>query len=439
MRTVGLLSLGCAKNRVDAEHLLGSLVAGGFELVEDLADAQIVIVNTCGFIREAVEESIEEILDAARWKREGACETLVVAGCLPKRYPDMGSELSEVDHFFTPEDIPRIVEALGGLPIGDRGMLNGEPGSRGAALPRVTTQSPHSVYLKIAEGCSNRCTYCTIPSIRGGFRSLPEGLLLSEASDLAARGAVELNLVAQDVTSYGADQGDPAALARLLRGLSRVDGLAWIRLLYAYPRPMPPGLVELLTEGGRVIPYLDVPIQHIHPRILRAMGRRTTAEEVEKVLLGLQEQVPGLVLRTTAIVGFPGETDEEFQTLVDFVRRIRFQHLGAFAYSPEEGTPAERLRPRVPRKVVRERLDHLLEVQAGVSAERNREFLGRELDVLVDGVDEEGEVVGRTYGQAPEVDGQTRLVNHAGDVEIGSFVRARIVEAAEYDLFGEIS
>ncbi|MDW7712149.1 MAG: 30S ribosomal protein S12 methylthiotransferase RimO, partial [Deferrisomatales bacterium] len=418
-RSVGLVSLGCAKNRVDAEHLLGGLLARGFTLVEDPAGAEVVVVNTCGFLREAVEESIEEILEAARLKETGACRVLVVAGCLPKRYPELARELPEVDHFFTPDDLPRIPGLLGGAPA---------PQGEEEAPPRVLTQLPHSAYLKVAEGCSNRCTYCTIPSIRGDFRSLSQAPLVAEARVLAEQGVVELNLVAQDVTSYGRDRGDPSALAGLLDALEGVEGLRWLRLLYGYPGPLPSGIEDRLRAGGKLVPYLDLPIQHIHPRVLRAMGRRTTAAEVEEALLGLLERVPGLVLRTTAIVGFPGETDAEFQALTDFVGRVRFHHLGAFAYSPEEGTPAERLRPRVPKRVVRERLDRLLELQAEVSAARNRELLDRELEVLVEGVDEEGRVVGRTYGQAPEVDGIT-LLRGCGDdvVEIGSFVRARVV------------
>lgn len=429
MRTVGLVSLGCAKNRVDAEHLLGGLAAAGFTLVDELNAAEVVVVNTCGFLREAVEESIGEILQAARLKEEGACRVLVVAGCLPKRYPDLPREFPEVDHFFTPEDLARIPEALGAA----------APAPEGLAPRRVLTQSPHSTYLKIAEGCSNRCTYCTIPAIRGDFRSLPADVLLAEARGLVQQGSVELNLVAQDVTSYGLDRDDPGALARLLEELGGVPGLRWLRLLYAYPRPFPPGVVELLGAGGPLVPYLDVPIQHIHPRILKAMGRKGTPDEVRRVLQNLQERVPGLVLRTTAIVGFPGESDAEFQALLDFVQELRFHHLGAFAYSAEEGTPAEKLRPRVPKRVVRERLEHLLAVQAEVSEGRNREFLGRELEVLVEGLDEEGDVVGRTFGQAPEVDGVTRLLgNRADPVLVGSFVRARVTGASVYDLEAEV-
>ncbi len=431
MRTLGLISLGCAKNRVDAEHLLGGLAARGFQLVEDPARAEVVIVNTCGFLREAVEESIDEILEAARLKETGECRVLVVAGCLPARYEDLAAELPEVDHFFTPEDLPRIPDLLAG----------DEPaaGISAAGMPRILTQLPHSAYLKIAEGCSNRCTYCTIPSIRGDFRSLPVVALAAEARALAEQGVVELNLVAQDVTSYGRDRGEPEALARLIDQLSEIPEVHWIRLLYGYPGPLPPGLLERLTAGGKLVPYLDLPIQHIHPRILRAMGRWTSAAEVEEALLALQEQVPGFVLRTTAIVGFPGETEAEFQSLVDFVERIRFHHLGAFLYSPEEGTPAERLRPRVAARIAQARLDRLLEVQAEVSAQRNREFLGRTLDVLVEGVDEAGEVVGRFYGQAPEVDGHTVLRGYAEEaVEIGSFVQARVDTAWEYDLGAQV-
>lgn len=433
MKKLGLVSLGCAKNRVDAEHLLAGLAARGFEIVEDLAEAEVVVVNTCGFVRDAVEESVDEILQAALLKTEGACRVLAVAGCLPQRYAAMAGDLPEVDHFFTPADLDRIPDALA-----RSAGLEGKSPSAGCGPRRLLTQPPHSAFLKVAEGCSNRCAYCTIPSIRGPFRSFGEAELLAEARELAAMGVVELNLVAQDVTAYGADRGDPSALERLLRGLASLGGVAWLRLLYAYPAPLPPGVVDMLAEGGKLLPYLDVPIQHSHPRILRDMGRRRSAAEVEDLLLGLQARVPSLVLRTTAIVGFPGETDEEFEALLDFVRRVRVHHLGAFLYSPEEGTPAAQLRPRVPRRVARQRLDRLLEVQAEVSADRNREFLGRTLEVLVDGLDEEGQVLGRTYGQAPEVDGFTRLRGYEGEVELGAFVRARVVEADTYDLAAEV-
>ncbi|GAB4263280.1 MAG: 30S ribosomal protein S12 methylthiotransferase RimO [Deferrisomatales bacterium] len=426
MRTVGLISLGCAKNRVDAEHLLGGLAAAGFRIVEDPSRAEVVVVNTCGFIREAVEESIEEILQAARLKERGACRVLAVAGCLPKRYGELARELPEVDFFFTPEDLPRIPELLGGRP------------APAYAPNRILTQLPHSAYLKIAEGCSNRCTFCTIPSIRGPFRSFGPEALLAEARELASRGTVELNLVAQDVLSYGGDRGRPRALVELIDALEGIDGLRWLRLLYAYPRPLPPGLVERLAGGGKLVPYLDVPVQHVHPRIHRAMGRKGDPEQVAALLADLQERVPGLVLRTTAIVGFPGETEAEFETLLEFVRRVRFHHLGAFLYSPEEGTPAERLRPRVPGRVAMERWEHLLDVQAEISAQRNREWLGRRVQVLVEGVDEEDAVVGRTYGQAPEVDGTTRLLRlPPGGAAIGAFVEARVVGASEYDLDAE--
>jgi ribosomal protein S12 methylthiotransferase len=412
--------------------LLGGLTAQGFRLVDDPAQAEVVIVNTCGFIREAVEESIEEILEAARFKEQGACQVLVVAGCLPKRYPQIAAELPEVDHFFTPEQIPSVPRALGAV---DGSRTGEDQGPR-----RLLTRLPHSAYLKIADGCSNRCTYCTIPSIRGEFRSLPEGTLLAEARSLVEQGTVELNLVAQDTTSYGLDRGDPPALARLLEGLEKLAGLRWLRLLYAYPRPFPPGVADLLAREGKVLPYLDIPIQHIHPRVLHAMGRKTSAAEVAATIQELRDGIPDLVLRTTVIVGFPGETDAEFETLLDFIRETRFHHLGAFAYSPEEGTPAAAIGGRVPDGVIEERLQHLLEAQAEVSAARNRAFLGRELDVLVEGFDEEGDVAGRTYGQAPEVDGYTKLFGYGDDaVETGSFVRARVVEAWEYDLGAEVT
>ncbi|HSH70652.1 MAG TPA: 30S ribosomal protein S12 methylthiotransferase RimO [Deferrisomatales bacterium] len=428
MKSVGLISLGCAKNRVDAERILGSFAAVGYQVVQDPAQAEVVVVNTCGFIREAVEESIEEILDAARLKKEGSCRVLVVAGCLPQRYRELAQELPEVDFFFTPGELENIPAAIAGEP----------PADSAVRTPRVLTQMPHSTYLKIADGCSNRCSYCTIPLIRGPFRSVPADELVAEARQLVARGAVELNLVAQDVTGYGRDGDEAAALDSLLGRLEAIDGLHWIRLLYAYPRPLPPGVAARLAGAGKVVPYLDVPIQHAHPRILAAMHRRVSADAAEGMLLGLQDRYPDLVLRTTAIVGFPGETDAEFQALVDLVQRVRFHHLGAFAYSPEEGTAAEELPGRVPGKVVRERLDHLMEVQAEISYLRNQAFVGRELEVLVDGLDEEGNVVGRTYGQAPEVDGHTLLDNCPEAVGVGAFLRCRVREAWEYDLLAEV-
>ena len=428
MKSVGLISLGCAKNRVDAERILGSFAAAGYQVVEDPSQAEVVVVNTCGFIREAVEESIEEILDAARLKERGECRVLVVAGCLPQRYRELAQELPEVDFFFTPEELDTIPAVIAGE----------TPADSVARTSRILTQLPHSTYLKIADGCSNRCSYCTIPQIRGPFRSVPAGELLDEARQLVDRGAVELNLVAQDVAGYGRDRGDDRALDHLLGQLEGIDGLHWIRLLYAYPRPLPPGVAERLAGGGKVVPYLDVPVQHAHPRVLADMHRRVGADEAEGMLLGLQDRYPDLVLRTTAIVGFPGETEAEFRALVDLARRVRFHHLGAFAYSPEEGTTAETLPGRVPEAVVRERLDHLLEVQAEISYQRNQEFVGRELEVLVDGLDEEGTVVGRTYGQAPEVDGHTLLENCPEEVVVGTFLRCRVREGWEYDLLAEV-
>lgn len=429
MNTVGLISLGCAKNRVDAERILGGLVARGFTVVDDPAEAEVVVVNTCGFIRDAVEESIEEILGAGELKAKGRCRTLVVAGCLVKRYPEMAEELPEVDHFFTPDEIGRIAD-----------VVTGFPDAAPSPLPRrLLTTPPHSTYLKIAEGCSNLCHYCTIPSIRGAFASFPEEEVVAEARYLAEMGCVELNLVAQDVTSYGCDRSDPEALARLIGRLEEIDEVRWIRLLYAYPRALPPGLTELLGRGGKLVPYLDVPIQHAHPRVLKAMGRKTGAEELAEFFNDLKANLPNLTLRTTAIVGYPGETEEEFGALMDFVSKVRFNHLGAFVYSPEEGTPAAKMKGRVRSAVAWERRDRLLTLQGEISAERNAELMGREIEVLVEGVDEEGVVVGRFAGQAPEVDGIVRLPGWGDEVvEIGAFVRARVTETDVYDLTAEL-
>lgn len=425
MKTVGLISLGCAKNRVDAERILGGFAARGFTITDDPAEAEVVVVNTCGFIKDAVEESVEEILEAAGLKTSGRCKVLAVAGCLVKRYPEMAGELPEVDHFFTPDEIPKIADVIAGFP-------DAAPSPMPA---RLLTTPPHSTYLKIADGCSNLCHYCTIPSIRGAFHSFPSSDLLEEAKALAEMGCVELNLIAQDVTSYGADRGDERALAELIAGLEKIDGLRWIRLLYAYPRPLPPGIFELLSGSSKVVPYLDVPIQHAHPRVLKAMGRRTGAAELEEFFASLREKLPKLVLRTTAIVGYPGETEEEFKTLLSFAEKVRFNHLGAFVYSPEEGTPAAKLKGRVRSALAWARRDALLELQAGISHAKNEEFVDLETDILIEGFDEEGTVVGRFFGQAPEVDGIVRLPDFGDEiVEVGAFVRAKITSADVYDL-----
>jgi ribosomal protein S12 methylthiotransferase len=429
MKKVGLVSLGCAKNRVDAERILGGLAARGFEIVEDLQEAEVVIVNTCGFIREAVEESVDEILETAKLKTSGNCKVLVVAGCLVKRYPEMADELPEVDHFFTPDEIALIPGLLAGT---------AEPVAPLVEPARMLTAPPHSTYLKIADGCSNRCHYCTIPLIRGSFHSVDEDKLVAEAQHLAKLGTVELNIIAQDVTSYGSDHHRDAALASLLERLEQIDQLKWLRLLYAYPRPLPPGLLELLAKGGKILPYLDVPIQHAHPTVLKRMGRRHAEGELERFFASIREAVPDIVLRTTAIVGYPGETQEQFETLLEFVEKTRFNHLGAFVYSPEEGTPALALPDHVDEGEAWDRHDQLLSLQARISAEHNQRFVGRELDVLIEGIDEEGVVIGRTFGQAPEVDGLTRLPDFGDEIiEIGAFVRARIIEAEPYDLIAQ--
>jgi ribosomal protein S12 methylthiotransferase len=432
MKKVGLVSLGCAKNRVDAERILGGIAARGFEIVEDLEEAEVVIVNTCGFIREAVEESVEEILETSRLKTEGKCRVLAVSGCLVKRYPEMADELPEVDHFFTPEQIGEIPGLLAGTV---------EPVLPIIEPARMLTAPPHSTYLKIADGCSNRCRYCTIPLIRGNFVSVDEDKLVEEATYLAGLGAVELNIIAQDVTSYGKDIGKPDALKSLLERLEQIESIKWLRLLYAYPRPLPQGLLELLAggRGGKILPYLDVPIQHAHPAVLKRMGRRHGEGELERFFDTVRQAVPDIVLRTTAIVGYPGETEEEFEALLSFVDRVGFNHLGAFVYSPEEGTSALEIPDHVPEDEAWERHDRLLSLQAGISAEKNEQFVGRELDVLIEGIDEEGEVLGRTFGQAPEVDGVTRLPNFGDEIiEIGGFVRAKITEAEPYDLIAEL-
>jgi len=423
-----IVTLGCPMNQVDSERIIGGLVSLGFEIVPE-EEAEVAVVNTCGFIESAREESIGTILSVAELKRKGALKSLVVAGCLAERYRvELERELTEADAVVGLDGR----ESIPGLCLE---LLRGEKRTN-PDTGRTIMGPLHSAYLKIAEGCDNRCAYCAIPSIRGGFRSIEPGAVLDDARDLAALGARELILIAQDTANYGVDL-DGASLASLLEKLNDVDGIRWIRVLYAHPAHITDGMIDAMAGLPKVVPYLDMPLQHISDSVLRRMGRPVTAERVSGLIGRLRERIDGLVLRTTLMAGYPGEREEDFDALMDFVERVRFERLGAFVFSPEEGTVAAGLDVTVPEEIAAERYERLMETQARIAGEFHRTLVGAEFEMIVDDIDgENGTVTGRTYMDAPEIDGN--LVA-PGSVEEGvAFLRVRITDASAYDLEGEI-
>ncbi|HMN02037.1 MULTISPECIES: 30S ribosomal protein S12 methylthiotransferase RimO [Geobacter] len=438
---VSMVSLGCPKNLVDAEVMLGRLAKDRYEITTDEREADIIIVNTCSFIKEAKQESIDTILDLADRKQDGRCRLLIVTGCLPQRYQEeLARELPEVDIFVGTGDYPRIAEIIeekSSRPeqlryIGDPNFVFDE------SLTRLNSSPAYTAYLKIAEGCSNCCSYCVIPSLRGAFRSRPLESVLAEARSLVAGGAREINLIAQDITTYGRDLPGAPSLETLIRELAAIDGLAWIRLLYAYPDGITDGLIQVIKNEPKVCKYLDLPIQHISDPILKRMNRRSTEPQIRELVARLREEIPEIALRTSLIVGFPGETEEDFRTLLHFVEEAQFDRLGVFCYSREEGTPAAEMPDQVSERVKRERYKKLMKAQARVSFKRNRRLIDTEEQVIVEGYSEETELLlkGRSSRQAPDIDGQVYIT--AGNANVGDIVRLRITDSSDYDLIGEI-
>jgi ribosomal protein S12 methylthiotransferase len=426
-----MVSLGCPKNQVDAEQMLGVLAGSGFEITADQNSADVIVVNTCGFIESAKEESIEAILEAAKMKKEGRCRALIIAGCLAQRYKDeLLKELPEADAVIGTTEIARITEICGQALSGSGRVLQVSGPAMVYGLPRVSTTPQHYRYLKIAEGCSNRCSYCAIPIIRGNFQSRPGKSILDEARRLADEGAKELILLAQDSTAYRDGEID---LPALLKSLARVHGIEWIRLMYAYPGRISDSLMTVLAEEEKLCKYLDIPIQHIDDKILKAMNRRASSDDVKKTIDKLRKRVPGIALRTSLIVGFPGETEAAFKRLLSFVKEAEFEHLGVFTYSPEEGTPAYDLTARVPQDVAEERLDRIMKAQAKISLKKNRALVGTTRTVLVDGM-EDNVLFGRLSTQAPEIDGVVYLSET--EAVPGEFVDVAITDGMEYDLVG---
>ena len=439
---VSLVSLGCPKNLVDAEVMLGYLAREQYEVTTDEKEADIIIVNTCSFIKEAKQESIDTILDLADRKHDARCRLLIVTGCLPQRYQEeLAKELPEVDIFVGTGDYPRIAEIIAEKSgtseqlryTGDPNFLYDED------LPRLQSSPHYTAYLKIAEGCSNCCSYCVIPSLRGAFRSRPLDKLLKEAESLVTGGVKEINLIAQDITGYGKDLADGVTLDALIRKLAALEGLQWIRLLYAYPDGITDSLVELIKTEAKVCKYLDIPLQHISDPILSRMNRRSSEAQIRALISKLRNEIPGIALRTSLIVGFPGETEEDFKKLLQFVEETRFDRLGVFCYSREEGTPSAEMQDQVSERIKRERYKKLMRTQARVSFKHNRTLVDTEEDVLIEGYSEETELLlkGRSSRQAPDIDGQVYIT--AGNAQIGDIVRLRITDSSDYDLIGEIA
>jgi ribosomal protein S12 methylthiotransferase len=456
---VGVISLGCAKNLVDSEVMLGHLGRAGCSFVQDPAEADVILVNTCGFIEAAREESVETILEAADLKKSGRLKRLVVAGCMVQRYAEeLKSNLPEVDAFIGLDQLDQVVgstgiEARDTVPISDLPLLS--PGTRAAGptataawgpstylydenTPRSLATPAWTAYLKIAEGCDHTCAFCAIPSFRGSFRSRDLDSLRAEAEALSLRGVREVSLIAQDSSHYGRDIGLTEGLAALLTSLNDVEALRWIRLHYLYPNTITQKLIDTMAALPGVVDYVDLPLQHAHPAMLKRMRRGGSGEAHKKLLDRFRTAMPEGALRSTFIVGFPGETDEEFDALLNFVSEVRFDHLGVFTYSHEESTPAHTAVDDVPAELKEERRERLMELQRGIATEANEGRIGRTVEVLVEGAHPETEhlLVGRTRGQALDVDGQV-LIND-GRAEPGSFVQVELGEVAGYDLVGRI-
>lgn len=440
-RRVYPVSLGCAKNRVDTEIMLARLEAAGWEITAEAQDADLLLVNTCGFIASASQEAVDTLLELGLIKRERPGVILVAAGCLVQRYQhDLPGLLPEVDLFLGVNDFPRLAHLLAEEPPLPAGSVvcGGEWLAYDQVWPRRLTTPFYQAYLKIAEGCSHHCTYCTIPGIRGPFRSRPLEAVVAEAEHLAAQGVVELNLVAQDTTAYGLDRTGHSQLPDLLARLAAVPGLQWLRVLYGHPAGVTPELLAVMAAHPQICPYFDLPLQHLQDRILRRMGRGYTQEQVRELVAAIRQVLPQAVLRTSVIVGFPGETPEDFAELCRVAAELEFDHLGVFAFQPEEGTPAARFRDQVPPREANRRARQLKALQAKISRRKLRRLKGTVQAVLVEGVSEETELLlqGRLAGQAPEVDGKVYL--NAGWGEVGTIVPVKITQTFTYDVLGEM-
>ena len=439
MTKVSFISLGCSKNLCDTEVMLANLHKAGFEITFTPEEAQIIIVNTCGFIESAKRESIDNILDANQLKQWGKCKHLIATGCLVERYREQVMEqLPELDAIVGVGSLSDIAEACSAVMRGEKytSFRDKETCPLGGA--RVLTTAPHTAYLKIAEGCDNRCTYCAIPLIRGRLRSRTVEDIVNEARQLERMGVKELNLIAQDTTRYGLDLYGEYSLARLVREICAATDIPWIRLLYCYPDKITDELIAELRDNPRLVKYMDIPVQHISDKILTAMNRHGTRADILDAIDRLRREVPDITLRTTAMVGFPGEDERDFEELCEFVKTVRFDRFGAFTYSPEEDTPAALLDGQIDEQVKQDRYDILMQTQLTVSEDKCAALIGKTLTVLCDGYDSVAEIYfGRSEADAPDVDGKVYFTGKKGEFSAGDFVSVRITEALDYDLVGE--
>ncbi len=443
---IGVVSLGCPKNLVDSETMLGLIHEENYEITNDPSEAEIIIVNTCGFIESAKEESINTILQMAEYKKSGSCKYIIVTGCLSQRYAEeLFSELPEVDAIAGVEVYDEIGSIIKRVMNGERFIMleRSKPDviytSKETFLPRILTTPSYTAYLKIAEGCDNCCSYCAIPKIRGPYRSKPMEQVLKEAKALADNGVKELIVVAQDTTRYGEDlPGGKLLLADLLKELNKIESLKWIRVMYCYPNNFTDELIESFASLDKVCKYVDLPLQHASNRLLASMNRYDTREEVETLLAKLRKRIPGIVIRTTFIVGFPGETDADFEELKEFVEQQRFENAGVFAYSQEEGTVAGAMPNQIPDEIKQERYHELMALQAQISEEIHKDTEGQTLEVLVEGIEEDGSGLhyGRSYREAPDIDGLV-FIENPGDIKPDCFVKVNILQGFTYESVGE--
>ena len=434
------VSLGCDKNLADTESMLGLLASRGYEMTDDEAEADVIVINTCCFIHDAMEESIQNILDMAEYRKNGQAKALIVAGCLAQRYrQEILDEIPEVDEVLGTTAFDRILDAVDAALSGERGVMLADPD----ALPlpetkRLVTTGGHYAYLKIAEGCDKHCTYCIIPSLRGRFRSVPTERLIKEAQELADQGVKELILVAQETTLYGKDLYGEKSLHILLKKLCEISGIRWIRILYCYPEEITDDLIRVMKEEPKICHYLDIPIQHASDGILKRMGRRTSKQELIDIVGRLRKEIPDICLRTTLITGFPGETQAQHEELMQFVDEMEFDRLGVFTYSPEEGTPAAAMPDQIAEEVKEERQAELMELQQEIAFDAAEDMKGREVLVMIEGkVADENAYVGRTYKDAPNVDGLI-FINTDEELVSGDFARVKVTGALDYDLIGEL-
>lgn len=434
--SVGVISLGCAKNRVDTERMLGLLKQAGYTFTNDPAKADILIVNTCGFIEPAKQESIDTVLELAQYKEHGRCRLLIATGCLTERYrAELKEALPEIDILLGVREYEqltgRIAEALG-LPVCTAGTV-----PAGCRTERVLTTPPYSAFLRIGDGCNNKCTYCAIPIIRGPLKDEPMEDLIYEAEKLCDSGVTELTVIAQDTSGYGRERYGEPKLEELLGKLSRIDALKWLRVLYTYPDTVTPRLIDFMRDNGKIAHYLDLPLQHISDGILSAMNRRGSGAYIRRIMEYTEKHAPDFILRTTMMVGFPGETDAQFEELMAFLRDHPFDRVGAFAFSAEEGTVAATLPGQIPEDVKQQRLDALMTQQRDISRRRNERRIGSTVEVLIEGCSRRG-AVARSYAEAPDdVDGKI-LLPHARNVRPGQYLTATLTGCGDYDMIGEL-